>query len=881
LTPAPSDPARLVKELDELVDQVMEIGGSLELPEEPEDFEPWPVQDESQAHRQRARLALLMISIRDRCERLIELLSEGGAPAPKDLDALLPRVLTVMCLLDKVDEAKAFHESFCRLLPPEKSAWYMADGAATVINALLAQDRFDEAVGLYRDSLHLNRWEEAAVALVRGAFFLVSRLVMAENMPLAAEVYHTMERFGGGRINLTLVDPSPGSASSAAGGRTVPAPDLRLLAHPDGSDPAAQGPGRDLADQDYIGIVRAQAAVNIISGYAMNGQTGRALEVFRSMPDPADPEEYVNLRSMASVNLVCAYIRNRRWERAIEVLESLRELGRERDNSLYQAKAVVEIIGYTQKERLGEAIALYESLEGVGEGPEFELERMRAAGNIVYAAGEHGQLELARSFYDSLGAFGDCDEALMVRAAATINLMSDYCAGAMVAEAEELFGILEGLRDLPELMETKAQGAFNLMCCYIRKGRFKLAEELYRRIRTYGDSPRVTMTLAHATFGLVTEYLKLDKLDEALAVYRDFALFPEGLAYDLERAKAMCNLVQYCGGKGLRTMATRFFREVLDSYVRERCRTRAQIEADPDPKAEILRYFEFNGEVFGLQRREGETVRDKSDDELCELVSDAGYILVSHYVQEGIFDEATALLRNLNMLAELKPVRTVVQNALQACFETVIFMMGHDRLKEAVALFFSFDAFPAKPGHKAMVADKMIRSGLHIIEHSRSLPDIRLLFDRLTRDAANSSYAHFLGRAALRYGELSCEAGDYAEARRVHGLLATFGDTKRINLYRLQLGVRLLEYYYKIGDRDSAVGLFDSIKSVGGSRHGDRLHGQAAKIIEKLNAIHSGVVAGKARLEPHKSVPKGRAQDGARSGRPGSRSPDGTNKPKG
>jgi tetratricopeptide (TPR) repeat protein len=565
---------------------------------------------------------------------------------------------------------------------------------------------------------------------------------------------------------------------------------------------------------------------------------------------------------MASVNLVCAYIRNRRWDLAIGALEEIRELGRLGDNSIYQAKAVVEIIGYTEMDKLDQAQSLYESLDGLGDGPEFNLERMRAAGNLIYAAGEHGRLDLARRVYDTLGAFGDSEQTIMVKAAATINLMSDYGSASMIKEAEELFGILEGFDSIPELAASKAQGAFNLMCCYIRKRRFKLAEELYGRIRGFGDDPQVTRTLAHATFGLATEYLKIDHFEEAVKAYGYFNDHERSFVFLLEQVKAMYNLVQYCCDKGLRTMANEYYQEFYQLY--SSALKIADSPEDDLSRTRIESYFEVNGDVFGLMYQDSEPPKEDKETELCEYLSDAGALLVSQFAQNMRYKEASEVFATLKALCFKLPVKPVVSNALQASFELVIYLMGDGHAKRALKIFNEYDDFPKEAEVSEMVEEQRIQSGLHIIENTRSLARVRPLFERLIKADGASRYGHYLGQAALRYGELLCEARDYQEARKVYEQMASFGDTKRLHLCRLQLAVLLLDHYLLSGDRESAETLNATLKRVGRSRQVVKLRDQATRIVDKIFNSTS-VIRKKGQPPEPQSGERGRAGQGAES----------------
>ncbi|MDR2455726.1 MAG: hypothetical protein LBE49_03920 [Deltaproteobacteria bacterium] len=848
-----ADPGLIITEIESLIDQAVGLGTTLDnIPEETDDDAP----EDNSVHRKRAKLALILIDIRDRSERLIAAYGEGEAPG--DFNLLLSRLTSALAYLDKVDDCRSFYDAIVRILPTERSAWYIADASTTVVNAYLSQDRDQEAIDFYRSTLYLNQYEEAAICLARSAFYLVSRLVMHGTLPLAQEIYDTMDRYGGGRLNLTLIDAedvdepltleppaeSSGRAESSSwadpANPKIPfarqAPILTLV-----DMPASFSPDFDKtvegACPDYIGTVRAQAAVNLINGYSLAGQVEKAMEIYRIMPNPEDVEEYVTLRSMSSVNIICSLIRCRRWDRAMGLLDELRELGRLSDNAIYQAKAVVEIIGYTEEGKLLEAKRLYESLEGLSGGSDFNIERMRAAGNLVYAAGEYGHLDLARRVYDTLSGFGNSHDAILVLTAATLNLMSDYCSSSMLPEAEELFNILESIDNIPDVAESKAQGAFNLMCFHIRRGRIQMAEELYDRIRSFGDSPQVVKMQAHATFGLVTEYLKIDNFDAALKAYARFEQFDRTFLFMLEQVKALYNLVQYCCDKGLRTLAQGYYKGFYDIYLSGL----KNIDLD-EGKAQMETYFELNGNFFGYVFHEFDSHREDSESELLEYLSDAGSLIVSQFAQNMRYKEAEEVFGTLLDLTRTSCLKPVVSNALQASFEMIIYLMGDGYLAQAMKIFEGYDEFPKSGEFADMVDEQTIQSGLHIIENTRSLSKIKLLFERLSKYAGRSKYVHYLAQAALRYGELLCESGDFVEARKVYELLTTFGDTKRVHMCRLQLAILLLERYLAAGDCDNAETLYASFKKIGRSKQALKLRDQAARLVDKIFKLNNVIL---------------------------------------
>jgi pentatricopeptide repeat protein len=847
-----TDPLQMINDIDEMLEQIRELGSFLGLldvqpPKEEVAVDP-------NTHRRRARLARLLLDVRDNFEKLLAYGTDHGAPS--GFDALLNNIVKVFSLLGKVDEARTFYSAGLKILKPEKSAWFLADSVTMLVGAYLEKDRLDEATKLYRQSLVLNCNEDAAIGLIRAAFDLISRMVLNSKVNQAQDIYKTMERFGGGGTGLALVPPltsasSVGSESSvstkASAAPVAPTgfkrPELTLVERPQTAERAVVVQNFEAGECDYMGIVRAQAAVNVISGFAMLGQVNKAIEVFESMPHLDDVEEDVNLRSMATVNLIYAYLHARKFPLAFELFRDLQRMGHLHDNYVYQATTVVEIIGNIDKQHLAQAKELYDSLEGLSDNPDFLIEKMRAAGNLVFAAGEAGMLDLSREIYDSLPSFGDSDEAHSVRASATVNLMTDYCLDSNVKEAEKLFAFFDDLNQTPEVIDSKVQAAFNLMCSYLRQGQIKLAEKLYRQMSTFGDTLSVATWLAHATFALISEYLKSNDFEKGFKAYAFFEKMELAESILQEQARAMFVMVHFCCEIGLRTKARTIYQDFFDKV--EQFQSNAESDADRPASAnsetvsrlKMENSLDFDFDVFRMiNQHDINYVSKDKEAELNELLAQAACLLIAHNAQVYNFSTARELYKAAEKFAHLEQDRSVAVWILRASYEIVFYLVDYSQVSEAIRIFDDYRSFRKSPMFGDLVDRQILETGSFLIDSTPSISKVSHIYETMFSASSKDNPGFHVFKAARKYVRTLCRSGKVRQARDVHDNLTRHLSVGRRNdNFRVELAVIILEHYLKVGDSENAKSLIEDLDHITGkNRHYLRLRSKADKIYEKI-----------------------------------------------
>ncbi|MDR3204501.1 MAG: hypothetical protein LBV23_07125 [Deltaproteobacteria bacterium] len=798
-------------------------------------------------HKKASKLALSCLEVRDCVEKVAR---NSFFPGPKGLETALARLVTIYDRLDNIDDSRAYFDQLKTLVDPKTSALFLAEAVNVLIMGYLDHDRLEEAVEVYREHLYLDLYLEAASGLVRAAFYLVSKFVIVEDMDKARDIYETMERFGGGASQLTLVSPKESNASNLS---TAPSLDADSLTHsperprltliasatPTGSASLSGGephPLADIGDYDDIGVVRAQAAVNVISGYAMTGQAEKALEVYGAMPAPVDSEEYVSLRSMAAVNLICVYIHDHRWNEAMAIFKEMEDLGRLGDNSVFIGKAVVEIIGFTDKAHLSQAEALYESLASRGSGPDFDLERIRAAGNLIYVCGEFGKLAKARAIFDTLVEFGNSEPILAVRAKATVNLMSDYCAARKIKEAETLYASMDLLGDNQALAESRAEAAHNLMTGYFRAKRYSDAIQTFYSRAKLGDLSRVVFVRARAAFCLVTEFLQEGQMSTALKIYAGFNSFPLSRPVLVEWAKAMVNLVHFCGDNGRRDQARDYFNTLL-GVVNEFIKNGGDIETDPLRHPELSSHNEdVSDSPFGGAGAYMDVISRHSDSENPEenlhpidLLGKAAFNLVYDYTDAGALKQAEEVYRTMLTLNS-RP--EVTQDAAQAGVHLLTKAWLSGRVKMSVGIYKSFSKLPVNDKIDSYRA-RAVLSLMNLSHGTKNLDLLEDLYSDIKKLSPPEKYGYLLARASQSLVQSLGLAKRIDEAKLIYEAISTLGNEPRIVECRAKAAVSLMYAYEAQGYVEEALNLYFNLSKMGESPKLIRNRLKAAKRLIK------------------------------------------------
>ncbi|MDR2442243.1 MAG: hypothetical protein LBE31_01825 [Deltaproteobacteria bacterium] len=842
-----SNAYQAIKEIEDILNEVSRVSQSIDNKLE-SDSQKEPVDKlevDHDFHRHKAKLALLMLEVRDRFEKLTNMCA--GSQVPNGYGDLFSRLVLAFSRFSSVDESNHIFETGSPLLTIDQSAVFLAEAVGILVESYLDADRYDEAASLFSKWLPLSHHEESVFLMVQVAFELISRLAVVSKMSVAREIYDSMEGLGGGRADLVLVHLQEGisskSSQTAKAQRAlapITEPNLNLVTKPSSPnrDKAIKNP-KSFQEDDFVCVVRAQTAVNLISGYTIVDSIDEATEIFYSMPVPKAVEDYVNFRSMAAVNLISAHVRRFHWNEGKALFHELQRLGEMADNSIYQAIALVEITGYTEEDWFFEVVKLYESLEGLSDSSEFALQRMHAAGNLVFAAGEFDHIDLARQIYDTLPSFGDSDEAIMVFASATVNLLTDYCASAMVLNAEELFKDLQSFRQLPVVIEAEAQSCYNLMCLYIRLRNFKKAQQYYQLLGTYIQTPVISTWLAHATSGMTCELLKIDRLEEAINTYSNFDSILSSEQVLTEQASAMFIVVNYLCEAGLRTKASNFYRSFLEKYDSFRSnppKVTSKEGSQSEEAAKFESYLEINGGVFGrVYRHEVSKGPKKTVDSINDSITQAACLLSVYFGQVMLFKEARAFYSSVQKFVHKEQDRNAAIWALSASFELVANLLEAGKVSEAIEIFDDYQSYRISPKFDNLVDRQIAETGIFIINNTWNLSKIKYIFEAMLANRTQINHSSLLCKASRKYIHLLQQADKLRQAREVYDKVSgAIGLTRRNNTWRVEMALLLLGAYQKVGDLENAKSLMKTLQNVGQNRYILKLRDKAAQIYEQI-----------------------------------------------
>jgi pentatricopeptide repeat protein len=848
--------AKLIVELDQTLDEIYQLAGSLGLVISPDgEYRKLPERENSTVHRNRARMALAQVKVRDIVEAIASS-EKARAIEPANLAEALERLASIYDLLGLIDDSRTYFDAIRPLLKSQDSLWELGSVANMLVIGYIDCDRLDEGADLYLGMLSLGPSEELGHGMARAAFNLISRLAELERMDRAEEIFATMEMWGG-KASLTLVKEGGPDAPHGPPQPPRTKPALTLLNRQGGE--REPGPERQPPmDSDYdddAGIIRAQAAVNIVSGYAVTGQPDKAYEIYRSMPELwDDDEEYVALKSMAAVNMIRVLIQVGRWNEAFHIFREMLLLNRLADTAVLVAKGAVELIGFADQKHIPEAEYAYAALANLGQGEEFLLERSRACGNLIYIYGDFKQLDKARELYDSMGKFGDSLDFLAVRAKATVNLMNDYCVAKMLPQAEELFEILNGFGDHDCLAPSKLQAAHNLMIGYFRANLFRKAESLYRSMAKFGNSQHISAFRARSAFGLLAYYVNANNLEKALEIYATFdelAVSEEAL---IEKGKALVNLVNFVGGLGLTTLARKHYLAFYD-VATDFLRSTKEDDAYDEPGAYELGqegleppiggFAEVVGHYYKMDSEIDQDYIDENLDlDLYSLLCKAAFNLILDYVKLDDFGQAEAMYQTMLNLDSLGNPNVAQDTAQAGC---VIISEAITLGKWPITMRI-LENMKTLPDTQPVNHQKCL-AAINILNYNipRKLSITRTVYEFLSETHPSGPDGFYLARAAQDMVIALVRDKQYQEALEIYNSMAKLGNYARIIEKRASAASFLMQAYESLGWLAEAKKIYNDLSGMGNKPKVAKHRLRAAKMLAKLMR-KSGLIEAAAQL---------------------------------
>ncbi|MDR2368223.1 MAG: hypothetical protein LBF58_08975 [Deltaproteobacteria bacterium] len=847
-------PGALINELDETLDVIYSLAGSLGLGITPAgDYKVKLEKEDSETHRKRAQLALAQVKVRD----LVEAIGNSGEARrqePVNLATTMGKLINVYSLMELIDESRTYFDILRPLIKANGSHWQVAACLNLIVIGYLDDGRYIHASSLYYEMLKLSNIDEMVHGLVRSAFNLISRFVMCQQLARAHKIYNTMRLYCPIKPDLSLV----GSGRPGGGERAGWQKPLGLtLVRPARGGEGQRGPGPDefgdALDYEDANLVRGQAAINLLSGYALTGQANKALEVYKTITEYDDPEEYVTIKSMAAVNLIRAYIQSHRWPDAFHYYKELIGLRKKSDNSILVAKAAVELIGFAGKKNLSDAEYICSSLEGLSQEESFTLERCRAVGNLIFIYGDFNEMEKAQRLYDSLDSFGDSLDILAVRAKSTVNLMSDYCSLKRLDMAEDLYGRLMTFGDHATLAPSKIQGAHNLMAGYLKSNQAKKAEELFENLAQYANTPNIAILKARALFSLLAYQIHKKDLEKTIRLYEVFDELGDTEDVLLERGKALVNMVTFIGGLGLTTLAKRHYLEFHDKAVTHMNNKKSMFDEDFDVDAlfedneELARmsnypiggfseyigqYIEFENDAYQL----GNSVDTDFEPNIVEvesissLLAKASFNIILDFIEAGNFAQAETLYQTMFSL-DLNN-HAVALDVFQAGYLIVSTAAPVGRWPLTMRVFESFERLPKTQSlnhQRCLVAINILNNNAQ-----RKLHISKTVYDILMGIQPKGPFGDYIARAALDTIANLTQAARYNEALVVYKSMAELGKGMKVMEKRAQAAYCLMKAYESMGWLSEAKKLYQSMSALGDYPKVTKLRLKAAKALAGL-----------------------------------------------
>ncbi|MDR2300955.1 MAG: hypothetical protein LBF38_02790 [Deltaproteobacteria bacterium] len=876
------DPASLVNELELTLDSIYALAGALGLGISPEgDYKVKVEKEDAETHRKRAKLALSQVKVRDLVEAIANS-KEAQEREPLLLAPTMTKLINVYNLMELTSDAKQYFDLLKPLIKSNGSFFQVSASLNLLVLGYLDEGRYQQAINLYYEMLKLSDIDEMIHGLVRAAFNLISRLVMSQQLSRAHKIYNSMKLYCPYRPELELVNKerdeseAPGEAQAGAAFGADGAGQSRAAGRAKGADGEGQGvgrtpPDRNLplpvltlvnsrlsaegggdpdggpAEEDYFdfdaNLIRCQAAINLLSGYAVTGQANKALNVYQTITEYEDIDEYVFLKSMASVNLIRAFIQAQRWKEAFRYYKKVLLLNKKSDNSVLLAKAAVELIGFAEKKNLADAEYVAESLKGLSQDEEFVLEYTRALGNLIFIYGDFNELDKARALYETLGSYGDSLDLLAVRAKSTVNLMSDYCVAKRLDEAEKLFESLQNFSNHSSLNPSKVQGAHNLMAGYLKANKVGRAEEIFKGLARYGNSPNISILRGRATLSIVDYFVHQKDLEKVLYYYKTYDELNNHHDVLLERGKALVNLVTFVGNLGLTTLAKNHFMEFFELAQEALKNQKAYNEDDyeddsmfEDSSLNNLNAYPVGGNSELVAQFIEFSDRDEFDSSIIEeesissLLAKASFNLIFDYCESLNFVEAEAIYQTMFSL-DLEN-ESVAFDVSQAGYLIISVAVPLNKWPLVLRVFESFSQLPkTKP-----INNQRCLVGVNILNYNaqRKLQVSQLIYDTLMEIHPKTSFGHFIAKAALDTIVGLVKEKRLDEALKVYKSMADLGRDIKTLEKRANAAAYLMKAYESMGYLAEAKKLYQSMSTLGINPKVTKLRLRAAKSLANL-----------------------------------------------
>jgi hypothetical protein len=859
-------PAALIHEINLVLDEIYQLAGDLGQGITPNgEYKLQPIVEDSEFHRKTAKMALAQVRIRDLVEATTNSV-EAKVREPLNLSVTMSRLVNIYCLLNKVDEARYYFDSLKTLIHIPSSNWQIGESINILVIGYQASDQPKKASDLYYKYLKYSHYEEMSHGLVRAAFNIISWHIVNGELDQAYKIYKTMESYCQPKTELTLVvknaseneddnlsdiaelepltpladEPKPIDENNNRPNLTLVNSQAKTKNTYSDNEPLIAFDGDEY---ERPCLIRMQAAVNILSSYAYVRIPHKAIEIYNSITETDDIEEYIKHKCMAAVNLIRTLILSKHWDEAFHYYREILHLNQKNDNSLLVAKAAVELIGFADKNRIPEAEFIYKSLNGLNNNPEIILEQSRAAGNLIYIYGDYNQIDKARALYDTLDVFGNSLEILVVKAKTTVNLLTDYCNNKMFDKAEELFNYLLTISDDPCFDPSKIQAAHNLMSGYFNNNDYNKAEALFWSLSKFNNSPQALRHRARAVFSLVSFYIHKTDLEKSLFFYNNFDELGDSKEVLLEKGRALVNLVSFIGGIGLTSMAKKFYTEFYTTALPIITLEAEYIEDNDNDGDDLELFDEMNTPIGGFSEEIIDNVfyetdndetfftsEETDEDNLSTVLGKSAFNLVLDYVDSGNFQEAENIylpLFNLDLSNNILAY-DVVQAGL--ILITAAASLGRWPLVMRI-----FDAFKSLPNNHTINHQRCL-AALNILNcNIPRLPHIsKAVYEFLKDVQPRGLFSNFIARSALDMINCLIDEKKYLEAIKIYHSMADLGKNHRILEKRAQAASSLMKVYSSLGWLAEAKKLYQSISGLGNSPKVLKHRLKSAKLLSKL-----------------------------------------------
>ncbi|MDR2140594.1 MAG: hypothetical protein LBR11_02185 [Deltaproteobacteria bacterium] len=446
---------------------------------------------------------------------------------PDELAAAALGLVDGYCREKRFDEAQAIHQLLLGFAGSEEIPVAQARSHFVLATALALAGRLDEAMAVFGGLASLTPTPKVEEEKSKTMVNLISCLGSAGRLREAMELFESFARLQASAVVIENKALAAYNMLCDYARRRRIDQALELLAVLS-----------QLGQNSMIGLLRAEAAVELIQGAVKAGRWRVAEKVFESMTDGPGSVEFLAERVRAAIILINEVTRS--WpggdqsqaddmsdrekldlaRYAFVTLDGL-ALGSELGDwarALVNLVSALESVGLTM-----DAQKAHESIALLGPSPEILGEWAKASFNRITMRIEAGRLEEALALLEELRGQGQLDPVRPCLAKAMVNVVSALGQAGWLTEAQNICEQAKALGPGGQMLVYQAKMLYNLILGYLKAGCLLEAAQLFGRFEPAPELREVCPHLVEAALELIIGLAEAGQLREARRIHQTMA----------------------------------------------------------------------------------------------------------------------------------------------------------------------------------------------------------------------------------------------------------------------------------------------------------------------------------------------------------------------